>query len=105
MPRNRYADMAPLGGGTAESRSLVSLAKDVMEGYLLLNPLVLKRYDHNGCKEINRHLRKLQTSVRMEGVDTANQEALRLRNHRLQRLNQALAVLENYAKVNKIPLG
>jgi hypothetical protein len=105
MGPNRYAGMTISGEGTAESRSLIVLAKDVMEGYLLMNPLVLKRYDPHTCKELYRHLRKLQTTVRMQGIDTANQEALRLRNHRLQRLNQALAVIDHFAKVNKIQLS
>jgi hypothetical protein len=96
--------MAQLSGEGTESRSLISLAKDVMEGYLLLNPLVLKRYNTPTCKELYRQLKKLQTATRIQGVEMGNQEALRSRNHRLQRLNQALAVLEHFAKLNKIPL-
>ena len=76
-----------------------------MEGYLMLNPLVLRKFDGETCKELHRQLRKLQTSVRMEGVDIANQTALRTRNHRLQRMHQAMTVLEHYARVNKIPLS
>jgi hypothetical protein len=98
--------MATISGeGTADSRSLISLAKDVMEGYLLLNPLVLKRYPLPTCKELYRQLKKLQTATRMQGTDPSNQDALRARNHRLQRLNQALAVLDHYAKVNKITIS
>jgi hypothetical protein len=37
-------------------------------------------------------------------VDLSNQEALRARNHRLQRIHQAMSVLEFQAKQLKIVL-
>ena len=76
-----------------------------MEGFQTLNPLVLKKFDGATCKELHRQLRKLQTSIRMEGVDLANQSILRARNHRLQRMHQGINVLEHHAKLNKIILG
>ena len=90
---------------TPQSRNLALLAKDVMEGFQTLNPLVLKKFDGATCKELHRQLRKLQTSIRMEGVDLANQSILRARNHRLQRMHQGINVLEHHAKLNKIILG
>jgi hypothetical protein len=93
------------GEGSAQSRSLALLARDVMEGYLMLNPLVLKKFDPTSFKELHRQIRKLQTTARMEGVDIANQDALRTRNHRLQRMHQALAVMEHHARLAKITLG
>ena len=93
------------GEGTTESRNLALLAKDVMEGYLTLNPLILKKYDETTSREIYRQLRKLQTTVRIDGVDLTNQAALRTRNHRLQRLHQALSVLEHHAKLHRIFLN
>ena len=98
--------MALTGGeGTAQSRSVALMAKDVMEGYLSLNPLILRKFDGKSCKELHRQLRKLQTTVRIAGVDLANQTALRTRNHRLQRMHQALTVLEHHARLNKITLA
>lgn len=88
-----------------QSRNLVLLARDVMEGFQTLNPLVLKKFDGATCKELHRQLRKLQTTIRMEGVDLANQSDLRARNHRLQRMHQAINVLEHHAKINKLALG
>jgi hypothetical protein len=90
---------------TPQSRNLVLLARDVMEGFQTLNPLVLKKFDGATSKELHRQLRKLQTTIRMEGVDLANQSVLRARNHRLQRMHQAINVLEYHAKLNKIVLG
>ncbi len=81
------------------------MAKDIMEGYVILNPLVLKKFDETSLKELHQHLRKLQTTIRAGGVDLTNPEATRNRNQKLQRLHQAMAVLENQAKLQKIILG
>ena len=98
--------MAVKGGqDTAQSRNLALMAKDVMEGFVTMNPLILKKYDANTCKELHRQLRKMQNTVRTESVDLTNQATLRTRNHRLQRMLQALTVLEHYAKTNGIILG
>jgi hypothetical protein len=81
------------------------MAKDIMEGYVVLNPLVLKKFDESSYKDLHEHLRKLQTSLRSSGVDLTNQEATRNRNLKMQRLHQAMAVLENQARRLKIMLG
>ena len=81
------------------------MAKDIMEGYVMLNPLVLKKFDAATFKELHQQLRKMQTMIRSEGVDLTNQEATRNRNQKLQRMHQAMSVLENQAKIQKIILG
>jgi hypothetical protein len=93
------------GGAGSQGRSLAVMAKDIMEGYIMLNPLVLKKFDAATFKELHQHLRKLQTTIHSAGVDLTNQEATRNRNQKLQHLHQAMAVLENQAKVLKIILG
>lgn len=92
-------------GGGGRGRSLAVMAKEVMEGYIYLNPLVLKKFDAVAFKELHQHLRKLQTTIRSEGVDLTNQEATRTRNQKLQRMHQAMSVLEIQAKLKKIILG
>jgi hypothetical protein len=92
------------GGGGVGGRSFALMAKDIMEGYIALNPLVLKKFDPSSFKDLHLHLRKLQTTIRSEGVDLTNQEALRARNQRLQRIHQAMSVLEFQAKQQKIIL-
>ena len=81
------------------------MAKDIAEGYVVLNPLVLKKFDESSYKDLYEHLRKLQTAIRTAGVDLTDQEATRNRNLKLQRLYQAMAVLENQAKRLKVFLG
>jgi hypothetical protein len=97
--------LAAAGGGGSRGRSLAVMAKDIVEGYVALNPLVLKKFDATTFKELHMHLRKLQTVVRSEGVDLTNQEATRNRNQKLQRMHQAMSVLEYQAKIQKIILG
>ena len=80
------------------------MAKDIMEGYIMLNPLVLKKFDASSLKELHQHLRKIQTTIRSAGVDLKDQEALRLRNQRLQRIHQAMSTLEFQAKQQRILL-
>ncbi len=93
------------GGGGGRGRSLAVMAKDIMEGYIMLNPLVLKKFDAATVKELFQHFRKLQTGIRSQGVDLTDQAALRVRNQKLQRLHQAASVLEFHAKQQKIILG
>jgi hypothetical protein len=93
------------GGGGGRGRSLAVLAKDIMEGYVALNPLVLKKFDAATFKELHMQLRRLQTTIRSQGVDLTDQEGLRNRNQKLQRMHQALSVLENQAKIQKIILA
>ncbi len=93
------------GGGGSRGRSLAVMAKDIMEGYVMLNPLVLKKFDVATFKELHAHLRKMQTVIRLEGVDLTKLEALRNRNQKLQRMHQAMSVLENQAKIQKIILA
>ena len=81
------------------------MAKDIMEGYVFLNPLVLKKFDAASFRELHMQLRRLQTTIRSKGVDLADQEALRHRNQKLQRMHQAMSVLENQAKAQKISLS
>ena len=52
------------GAGGGRGRSLAVMAKEVMEGYVSLNPLVLKKFDASAFKEMHQHLRKLQTVIR-----------------------------------------
>ena len=92
-------------GGGSRGRSLAVMAKDIMEGYVALNPLVLKKFDAATFKELHMQLRRLQTTIRSAGVDLTNQEATRNRNQKLQRMHQAMSVLEHQAKLQKIILA
>lgn len=85
-------------------KSIAAVASDIAEGFIFLNPLILKNFPTDIYKELYYQMRKLQTEIRNEKFPTHDQKAIRHRNLRLQRLHQAIVVLQNAARVKKLPL-
>lgn len=85
-------------------KSIAAVASDIAEGYIFLNPLVLKNFATNVYKELYYQMRKLQTEIRNEKFPSHDQKSIRQRNLRLQRLHQAIVVIQNTARVKKLPL-
>ncbi len=90
--------------GQIQGKSVIAVAKDIAEGYMVLNPLVLKRFEKEMYKALHQQLRKVQREVRSESFPTHDILGIRRRNTRLQRLYTALTVLEHAAKEKRIPL-
>lgn len=86
-------------------KSLAAVASDIAEGYLYLNPLILKDFPADIYKELFHHMRKLQAAIRAEKFPFHDQTGIRNRNMRLQRLHQAIVVLQNSARMKKIILS
>ncbi len=86
-------------------KSLAAVASDIAEGYLYLNPLILKDFPAETYKDLFTQMRKLQTNIRAEKFPLHDQTAMRNRNMRLQRLHQAIVVLQNSARIKKIMLS
>ncbi|MBI3080521.1 MAG: hypothetical protein HYY89_04000 [candidate division NC10 bacterium] len=80
------------------------LAKDIAEGYFALTPPILRKFTPPELKTINQNLNIVLRETRGEGVETGDVETIRRKSLRLQRLNQALLVLSNYCKQNRVPL-
>jgi len=93
MPEN------PLNG-----RSLSVIAKDVAEGFVTVNPQLLKRFTADNYKEMLQFLRKTQKEIRGQSFPTNDILSIRKRNVRLQRLHQAITVIEYFARERRIPL-
>lgn len=89
---------------TLRGKSILAIAKDVADGYFFVNPLVLKKLDPEGFKELQFHMTKLQKEIRNERFPMNDPLAIRHRNMRLQRLHNALVVLKHVAKERKIPI-
>lgn len=85
-------------------KSIAAVASDIAEGFIFLNPLILKTFPDETYKDLYYQLRKLQTAVRNEKFPSHDQGEIRRRNLRLQRLHQAIIVLQNAARVKKLPL-
>jgi len=80
------------------------LARDISEGFFALTPPILKKFTHPELKTINQNLNLVLRETRSEAVDTGNVETIRHKSLRMQRLNQALMILSNYCKHQRIPL-
>ena len=80
------------------------VAVDVADGYVTVNPLLLKKFDKDMVKELYEHLNKALTGTRNEKIDFTDSAALRMRNLKLQRLHNAMIVLRNIAREKRIPL-
>ena len=85
-------------------KSLAAISKDIAEGYNYLSPTSLKKFDHEAFKNLHQMLKKIQKEIRAEKFPLHDVHGIRKRNMRLQRLHQAMTVLEYSAKENKILL-
>lgn len=85
-------------------KSSKSLAVDVAEGYIAVNPLFLKAFEHEDLKEFFNELEKTQRGLRSEKFPANDIQAIRIRNSKLQRLFSASMIIRNFARERRIPL-
>lgn len=81
-----------------------SLATDIADGFLTLSPTALKRYAPGDIKIIHSNLNLVLREVRGEVIPIEDVAAIKKKNLRVQRINQALLMLSNYCRQQKIPL-
>ncbi len=86
-------------------KSLKATIRDVAEGYVVVNPLFLKSFDHETLRDFYIEISKVQVEIRAERFPTHDILAIRSRNLRLQRLFAATMVIRNYAKERRVPLA
>jgi len=96
--------MASGGGGGVGGKSMKSVANDVGDGYMTINPLVLKKFEPDMIKDLFEHLNKAMTAARNIAVPLNDVLAMRHKNMRLQRLHNALIILRNHAREKRILL-
>jgi hypothetical protein len=87
-----------------KGKSMKAVATDVAEGYVSVNPLFLKKFDKDMIKDLYDNLNKVMTGTRNEKVSLSDQQSLRMRNLKLQRLHNAMIILRNIAREKRIPL-
>ena len=85
-------------------KSLAAIANDIIEGFFTVNALTLKKFEPETYKALHQQLRKTQTEVRNQKFPMHDITAIRLRNLRLQRIHQAINILEHTAKERNIKL-
>ncbi len=84
---------------------MTAVARDIAEGYLSLNPLVLKRFDQQAIPSLHHHLKKVQIEARAAKFPAHDVDGIRKRNTRLQRLHSAMIILENFARERRLLLA
>jgi hypothetical protein len=89
----------------ATGRNLKSIANDITEGYVVVNPIYLKPFDMESLKKFYEILQRKQTELRIEPFPYGNVELIRKRNIRLQRVYAAIILIKNYARERRIILG
>lgn len=80
------------------------MARDIADGFFDLTPFTLKKYMPAEVRTIHINIHLLLREVRGEGIPSEDIPAIRRRNLRIQRLHQALLVLETYCRKHRIPL-
>jgi hypothetical protein len=93
-----------MGEGRFKGKGINATAKDVADGFLFLNPIVLKKLEPEGFKALHHELKKIETAVRGENFPSHDTEAIRRRNMKLQRLHNSLVILKHCAREKKVVL-
>lgn len=94
--------MAEEGG--FRGKSMKAIASDVAEGFIVVNPLFIKRFDKEMVKSLYETINKGMTAIRNEKITFTDTTAVRMRNMKLQRMHNAVIVLRNFARERRIPL-
>lgn len=80
------------------------IAREIGDGFRSLTPVTLKRYTPADLKVINNSLQQVLRDTRGEVPPPDDAEATRKKNLRTQRLNQAILLLANYCRQQRIAL-
>lgn len=79
-------------------------AQAVSDGFVRLSPPMLKGHTAAQLKSLLSNLELVQREIRQVQISQDDIEAVKHKNHRLTRLNQAEMILRNFCKKMRIPL-
>lgn len=79
--------MAFLGG------SAYAMARDVGEGYILLNTNLLRRMTAEELRQLRFEVERLLTAIRGDQPSLDNMMAIQTRNRKISRLNSAMFMI------------
>lgn len=71
-------------------------ASELADGYLVLNPVTLKKYERHEVDALLQEIEKLSREVRCQIVSPEQTDAVQQKSRRLLRLSQAVVVLQNW---------
>ena len=72
------------------------VAADIAEGYVMLNPPFLKKYERHEVDTLLKEIEKLSRDLRGLVVSADDAEGNQAKNRKLLRLSQANVVLQNW---------
>lgn len=81
-----------------KGKNVEAVGIDIAEGYVFVNPIFLKKFDQTTLKKLLAGINKAQILIRNERFPTGDIDAIKRRNMRLSRLNNASTVIKHFAK-------
>jgi len=72
------------------------MARDVSEGYVLLNPTMMKRMTDEELRQLRFEIERLLTGIRGEQYPADDTNAVQNRNRRIGRLTSGVSMINNY---------
>lgn len=79
------------------------LAQDIADGYMTLAPPMLRRYTGADMKIMINNIAMITRALRQETIAQDDALAIKKRNNKMSRLNQATVVIRSYCKKRRIP--
>lgn len=80
------------------------LAQDIAEGYFMVTPPMMKSYTPSDLKVVAVNIAIVSRELRQELIPQEDVMAVKMRNMKLSRLNQADMVIQAYCRKNRIPI-
>jgi len=80
------------------------LAQDVADGYLSFSPPMLRNYTPADIKLVLANLALVTRELRQEQIPLDDIMAVKMRNMKLSRMNQAEIVIRAYCQKKRIPI-
>ena len=82
--------MSNFSGGSA-----FRMATQISEGYMVVNPLNLKRMSKADLGKLQFELQRIMTDLRSQQPDQDDTVALQTRNRKISRIRQAVQVIDH----------
>ena len=78
--------------------SAYAMARDIAEGFVLLNTSVLKKFSPAELALLRRELERAQTEIRGDQPPANDIQAIQKRGRKISRISSAMLVLDTYRK-------
>lgn len=79
------------------------IAQDIADGYMTLSPPMLRRYTGADMKIIINNMAMITRDLRQQTIAQDDALAIKKRNNKMSRLNQATVIIRSYCKKRRIP--